>query len=72
MGGQHMIIYHMVKHEKQQNCAKATPLFTIPNSITKDLTEIIQVWIQNESACPLAMRQLPDRSLNLHNVDLYV
>ena len=32
----------------------------------------MQVWILSESACPPAMRQLPDGTLNLHNVDFYI
>ena len=32
----------------------------------------MQVWIQNKSTCPPAMRQLPDSNLNLHDVNLYI
>ena len=32
----------------------------------------MQVWILNDSACPPAVRQLPDGMLNLHDVDFYI
>ena len=32
----------------------------------------MQVWTLNESACPPAIRQLPDRTLHLHDVDFYI
>ena len=44
----------------------------IPNGITKDLAEIMQVWIQIKSACPPAVKQSPDGSINLPDVDLYI
>ena len=44
---QHAIVSHMTKHEKQQNCAKATPLFTIQQGIVKELADIMQAWILN-------------------------
>ena len=47
------------------------PPSTRPNGIAKDHAEIMEVWIQNESACPPAMRQLPNSSINLHNVDFF-
>ena len=62
----------MMKHERQQNHAKTTPLFIIPNSITKGLADMMQVWILNEFACPPAVTQLPDSTLNLHDVDFYI
>ena len=62
----------MTKHVKQQNHAKATPPFTIQQGIVKELTDIMQAWILNEFTCPPAMRQLPDGTLNLHDVDFYI
>ena len=38
----------------------------------KELADTMQVWTLNESACPPAIRQLPDRTLHLHDVDLYI
>ena len=32
----------------------------------------MQVWTLNESACPPAIRQLPDRTLHLYDVDFYI
>ena len=72
MGEQHAIMYHMLKHKKQQHHAKTTPLFMIPNSIAKELADMMQVWILNKSACPPAVRQLLEGTLNLHDVDLYI
>ena len=62
----------MMKHKRQQNCAKTAPPFTIPNGITKELADIMQVWIQYESACLPAIRQMHDGTLNLHDVDLHI
>ena len=72
MGEQHAIIAYLTKHEKQQNHAKTTPPFTIQQGIAKELADIMQAWILNESACPPAVRQLPDGTLNLHDVDFYI
>ena len=69
---QHVIINHMKKHEKALACANTTPPFMIPTGITKELADAMQVWTLNESACPPAVRQLPDRTLHLHNVDFYI
>ena len=46
----------------------ATP-FVIPTGIAKELADAMQVWTFNESACPLMIRQMPDQTLHLHNVD---
>ena len=67
-GEQYVIIACMTKHKKQQTHAKATPPFTIQQGIMKELADTMQAWI----ACPLAMRQLPDGTLNLHDVDFYI
>ena len=32
----------------------------------------MQVWTLNESTCPPAVRQLPDHTLHLHDVDFYI
>ena len=72
MGKQHVIIACMTKHKKQQTHAKTTPPFTIQPGIVKELADTMQAWVLNESACPPAMRQLPDSNLNLHDVDFYV
>ena len=69
---QHVIINCMNKHEKALACANTTPPFMILTSIAKELADTMQVWIINESACPPAVRQLPDHTLHLHNVDFYI
>ena len=69
---QHAIINCMNKHEKALACANTTPPFMIPTSITKELADAMQVWTINESTCPPAVRQLPDRTLHLHDVDFYI
>ena len=65
-GEQHVIVTCMTKHEKQQTHAKATPPFMIQQGITKELADTMQAWILHKFACPPAMRQLPDGTLNLH------
>ena len=69
---QHVIINHMNKHERALARANTTPPFMIPTSITKELADAMQVWTINESACPPAVRQLPDHTLHLHDVDFYI
>ena len=44
----------------------------IQKGIIKEFVDIMQVWILNDSACPPAVRQLPDGMLNLHDVDFYI
>ena len=69
---QHVIINRMNKHEKALACANTTPLFVIPTGIAKELADTMQVWTINESVCPPAVRQLPDHTLHLHDVDFYI
>ena len=69
---QHVIIGHINKHEKAPVCANTILPFVIPTSITKELAVVMQVWTINESACPPVIRQLPDQTLHLHDVDFYI
>ena len=69
---QHTIINRMNKHKKALAHANNTPPFVIPTGITKELADTMQVWTLNESACPPAIRQLPDCTLHLHDVDIYI
>ena len=62
----------MNKHEKALVHANTTPHFMIPTGIAKELADAMQVWTLNESTCPPAVRQLPDRTLHLHHVDFYI
>ena len=69
---QHVIINCMNKQEKALARANTTPPFVIPTGIAKELADAMQVWTLNESACPPAIRQLPDHTLHLHDVDFYI
>ena len=59
----------MNKHEKALACTNTTPPFA---GITKELADVMQVWTLNESACPPVVRQLPDYTLHLQDVDFYI
>ena len=61
----------MMKHERQQACAKTNLPFIILTSIMKELADMMQVWTLNGSMCPAAVRQSPDSTLNLH-VNFYI
>ena len=67
----HTIISCALKHEKAQACASQPTPFVIPSGITKKLTSMVQTWLMNEAACPPAVRQEPDNTLNLRDVDCY-
>ena len=69
---QHVIINCMKKHKKALARANTAPPFVIPTGSTTELADMMQVWTLNESACPPVVRQLPDRTLHLHNVDFYI
>ena len=40
--------------------------------IVKEIVDMMQVWAPNESTCPAAVRQSPDGTLNIHDVDFYI
>ena len=61
---EHTIILHALKHEKAQAPASQPALFVIPPGIVKELTSMMQTWLINE-----AVRQEPDNTLNLLDVD---
>ena len=44
----------------------------IPPGIVKELTSMMQTWLMNEAACPPAVRQEPDNTLNLLDVDFWL
>ena len=44
-------------------------LFVIPSGIAKELTSMMQTWLMNKAACPPVVRQEPDNTLNLLDVD---
>ena len=44
----------------------------IPSGIAKELTSMMQTWLMNEEACPPAVRQEPDNTFNLLDVDFWL
>ena len=44
----------------------------IPSGIAKELTSMMQTWLMNEVACPPAVRQEPDNTLNLLDIDFWL
>ena len=69
---EHTIILHALKHEKAQAHASRPAPFVIQPGITKELTSMMQTWLMNEAACPPAVRQEPDNTLNLLDVDFWL
>ena len=69
---EHMIILHALKHEKAQARALRPAAFVILPGIAKGLTSMMQTWLMNEAACPPAVRQEPDNTLNLLDIDFWL
>ena len=69
---EHMIILCALKHEKAQACASRPAPFVIQPGIVKELTSMMQTWLMNEAACPPAVRQEPDNTLNLLDIDFWL
>ena len=44
----------------------------IQPGIAKELTSMMQTWLMNEAVCPPAIRQEPDNTLNLLDVDFWL
>ena len=44
----------------------------IQPGIAKELTSMMQTWLMNEAACPPVVRQEPDNTLNLLDVDFWL
>ena len=44
----------------------------IPPGIAKELTSMMQTWLMNEAAYPTVVRQEPDNTLNLQEVDFWL
>ena len=55
----------------QAHASKPAP-FMIQPSIMKELPSVMQTWLMNEAVCPPAVRQEPDNTLNLLNVDFWL
>ena len=60
------------EHEKAQAHASQPAPFMIQPGIAKELTSMMQTWSMNEAACPPAVRQEPDNTLNLLDVDFWL
>ena len=69
---EHMIILCALKHEKAQACASQPTPFVIQPGIAKELTSMMQTWLMNEAACHPAVRQEPDNTLNLLDIDFWL
>ena len=69
---EHMIISCALKHEKAQAPASQPTPFMIQPGIAKELTSMMQTWLMNEAVCPSAVRQEPDNTLNLLDVDFWL
>ena len=69
---EHMILSHALKHEKAQaHLSKPAPFVILPG-ITKELTSMMQTCLMNEAVCPPAVRQEPDNTLNLLDIDFWL
>ena len=44
----------------------------IQPGIAKELTSMMQTWLMNEAVCPPAVRQEPDNTLNLLDIDFWL
>ena len=66
---QYTILSHALKHKKGQACASKPSPFVIQPGIMKELTSMMQTWLMNEVACPPAVRQEPDNTLSLLDVN---
>ena len=69
---EHTIISRALKHEKAQAHASQPTLFVIPSGIAKELTSMMQTRLMNQAACPPVVRQEPDNTLNLLDVDFWL
>ena len=69
---EHTIILHALKHEKAQAHASRPAPFVIQPGIAKELTSMMQTWLMNKAACPPVVRQEPDNTLNLLDIDFWL
>ena len=69
---EHTIVLHALKYEKAQAHASKPAPFVILQGIMKESTSMMQTWLMNEAACPSAVRQEPDNTLNLLDVDFWL
>ena len=69
---EHTIISRALKHEKAQARASRPTPFMIQPGIVKELTSMMQTWLMNKAVCPPVVRQEPDNTLNLLDVDFWL
>ena len=69
---EHMILSCALKHEKAQAYASKPAPFVIQPGIMKELTSVMQTRLMNEAVFPPSVRQEPDNTLNLLDVDLWL
>ena len=69
---EHTIILPALKHEKAQAHASRPAPFVIQPGLAKELTSMMQTWLMKETACPPAVRQEPDNTLNLLDIDFWL
>ena len=57
-----------------QKLRRAIPVdpFVIQPGISKELTSMMQTWLMNKAACPPVVRQEPDNTLNLLDIDFWL
>ena len=69
---EHTILSRALKQEKARARALKPAAFIIPPGIASELTSMMQTWLMNEAACPPAVRQESDNTLNLRDVDFWL
>ena len=69
---EHTILLCALKHEKAQAHASKPAPFVIQLGIMKELTSMMQTWLINKGVCPPAVRQEPDNTLNLLDIDFWL
>ena len=69
---EHTILLCALKHEKAQAHASKPAPFVIQLGIMKELTSMMQTWLMNKGVCPPAVRQEPDNTLNLRDIDFWL
>ena len=61
-----------MKHKKAQAHASKPPPFMTHPGIMKELTSMMQTWLMNDAACPPAVRQESNNTLNLLDIDFWL
>ena len=69
---EHTILSCAQKHKKAQAHALKPALFVIQLGIVKELTSMMWTWLMNKAVCLPAVRQEPDNTLNLLDIDFWL